>query len=101
MKTYALRLKPGMDLKQELINFTKEKNISAGFIISCVGSLNEANLRLADENIIQKFEEKFEIVSLAGTLSQDGPHLHISLSNKEGKVVGGHLKEGCIIYTTA
>ena len=27
--------------------------------------------------------------------------LHISLSNKEGKVVGGHLKEGCIIYTTA
>ena len=101
MKIHALRLKPEMDLKQELVNFTKEKNIQAGFIVSCVGSLKEANLRLADEEIIKTFKEKFEIVSLVGTLSQDGLHLHTSLSNKEGKTIGGHLKEGCIIYTTA
>ncbi len=101
MKVHALRLNPGMDLKVELNSFTKENNLSAGFIISCAGSLNEANLRLADENIIRKFEEKFEIVSLVGTLSQDGPHLHISLSNKDSKVVGGHLKEGCVVNTTA
>ena len=101
MKVHALRLNPGMDLKVELNSFTKENNLSAGFIISCAGSLNEANLRLADENIIRKFEEKFEIVSLVGTLSQDGLHLHTSLSDKEGKVIGGHLKEGCAINTTA
>jgi len=101
MKVYALRLKPEMDLKQELVNFTKEKNVQAGFIVSCVGSLKEANLRMADEDIIKTFKEKFEIVSLVGTLSQDGLHLHTSLSNKEGQTIGGHLKEGCIIYTTA
>jgi len=101
MKIHALRLKPEMDLKQELVNFTKEKNIQAGFIITAVGSLKEANLRMADENITKTFKEKFEIVSLVGTLSQDGLHLHTSLSNKEGKTIGGHLKEGCIIYTTA
>ncbi len=101
MKIHALRLKPEMDLKQELVNFTKEKNIQAGFIVSCVGSLKEANLRLADEEIIKTFKEKFEIVSLVGTLSQDGLHLHTSLSDKEGKVIGGHLKEGCAINTTA
>ncbi len=28
-------------------------------------------------------------------------HLHISLAEKHGKVIGGHLAEDCIIYTTA
>jgi hypothetical protein len=101
MKSYALRLKPEMDLKKELNLLTKEKNISAGFIVSCVGSLKTAKLRLADEEVIKEYNEKFEIVSLVGTLSQDGLHLHISLSDKEGNVIGGHLKEGCVIYTTA
>jgi hypothetical protein len=90
-----------MDLKKELNLLTKEKNISAGFIVSWVGSLKKAKLRLADEEVIKEYNEKFEIVSLVGTLSQDGLHLHISLSDKEGNVIGGHLKEGCVIYTTA
>jgi predicted DNA-binding protein with PD1-like motif len=36
-----------------------------------------------------------------GTLSLHGIHLHISISDKNGKTIGGHLVEGCIIYTTA
>jgi len=101
MKTFALRLHPEQDLKEELIKFTKENNIQAGFILTCVGSLRRATLRMADETIIKDFEEKFEINSLVGTLSQDGVHIHISLSDKEGDVIGGHLKAGSIIYTTA
>ena len=101
MKTHALRLKPNQDLKEELKKFSKENEISAGFIITCVGSLNEATLRLADENITKTFAEKFEIVSLVGTFSKDGIHIHISLADQHGKVIGGHLKEGCKIYTTA
>ena len=42
-----------------------------------------------------------EIVSLVGTLSADGCHLHASVSNGEGRTSGGHLLEGCPIYTTA
>jgi Plants and Prokaryotes Conserved (PCC) domain len=35
-----------------------------------------------------------------GTLTPDGPHLHISVSDGTGKTIGGHLVEGCPIYTT-
>ena len=99
MKTFALRLRPKQELKRELVKFTKEKQISAGIVLTCVGSLKKAVLRLADESV-KEYNDKFEIVSLVGTLSQDGVHLHISISDSQGKTIGGHLKEG-IIYTTA
>ena len=101
MKTFAFRLHPEQDLKKELVSVCAEKNIQSGFILTCAGSLKRATLRLANENIVKDFEQKFEIVSLVGTLCQDGVHLHISLSNDKGNVVGGHLMEGCLIYTTA
>lgn len=101
MKIYALRLKPNQDLRVELEKFTKENRISAGFIITAVGSLKETKIRLADKSDSTSFDGKFEIVSLVGTLSMDGVHLHISLSDGSGKTIGGHLTEGCKIYTTA
>ncbi|KHO48056.1 MAG: hypothetical protein QT00_C0001G0068 [archaeon GW2011_AR5] len=101
MKIHALRLRPNQDLKKELIKFTKENNINAGFIITCVGSLRKATLRMSDENIIKDYENRFEINALSGTLCQDDVHLHVSLSDENGNGVGGHLKEGCIIYVTA
>ncbi len=42
-----------------------------------------------------------EIVSLSGTLSPDGLHLHIALAGRDGRCVGGHLLDGCIVHTTA
>ena len=101
MNIYAIRLQPNQDLKVSLEDFARENQIKAGVVLSCVGSLNCATLRMADENIIKTFTKKYEIVSLVGTFSADGCHLHISLSDKDGNVIGGHLKEGCTIYTTA
>jgi predicted DNA-binding protein with PD1-like motif len=101
VKTYVLRLKPGQDLRSELELLTKAKNIQAGFIVTCVGSLRKASLRLADKSDSTNFDGKFEIVSLVGTLTPDGPHLHLSISDGEGKTIGGHLVAGCEIYTTA
>lgn len=101
VKTYVLRLKPGQDLRVELERFTKAKNIQAGFIVTCAGSLRKAALRLADKSDSTGFDGKFEIVSLVGTLTPDGPHLHISISDGDGKTIGGHLVAGCEIYTTA
>lgn len=100
-KIYAIRLKPNQDLRAELERFTKENKISAGFIITAVGSLKETRIRLADQPDATAFEGKYEIVSLVGTLAQDGVQLHISLSDKTGATIGGHLTEGCRIYTTA
>lgn len=101
MKIFAFRLRPGQDLRKEIERFTKENGIKAGFIITTVGSLEKVTLRLADQNNVSSFEGKFEIVSLVGTLSQAGVHLHLSVSEGAGKTIGGHLVDGCQIYTTA
>lgn len=43
-----------------------------------------------------------EIVSLVGTLSSvGGHHLHISLSDKNGHVFGGHVFGEMNVFTTA
>jgi predicted DNA-binding protein with PD1-like motif len=101
MKVYALRLLPKQDLRKQLELFIKQRKLRAGLILTAVGSLQKASLRLADQKDATRFEGKYEIVSLVGTLSPDGVHLHISLSDSTGKTIGGHLVEGCEIYTTA
>ncbi len=101
LKVYALRLMPKQDLRKQLELFARQQKIQAGMILTAVGSLQKASLRLADQQGPTAFEGKYEIVSLVGTLSPDGVHLHISLSDSMGKTIGGHLVEGCEIYTTA
>jgi len=101
MKTFALRLHPGQDLKQSLVAFSREHNLRAGFILTCVGSLSRAGLRLAARPETTIYEDTFEIVSLTGTLCPDGVHLHISISDGGGVTLGGHLQDGNIVRTTA
>lgn len=101
MRLHAIRLLPGQDLKEELARFTTSNNIEAACVVTVVGSLTKATLRLADESVTRTFNEKFEIVSCVGTLSPEGLHIHVSLSGEDGKTIGGHLKDGCTIYTTA
>ncbi|CAH2213591.1 PPC domain-containing DNA-binding protein [Tepidibacter aestuarii] len=101
MKYHVMRLKPGQDLKKEIENVISQKNIEAGIVMACIGSLNCAKIRLADENIVKEYNEKFEIISLGGTLSKNGSHLHVCLANEKGICIGGHLMYECYIYTTA
>jgi predicted DNA-binding protein with PD1-like motif len=101
MKVFAIRLKPDQDLKLSLQDFTTQQNIQAGFILTGIGSLKKAILRFANQRYSTAFNDKFEILSLNGTLATSGIHLHIAIANREGKTIGGHLMEGCIIYTTA
>ncbi|MDE3251592.1 MAG: DNA-binding protein [Bacteroidota bacterium] len=100
-KIHAFRLLPGQDLKRSLDSFVRVNNIQAGWIATCVGSLTEYQIRLANQDKGYADKGHFEIVSLVGTLSVNGSHLHIALSDSTGKTIGGHLMEGCKIYTTA
>ncbi len=99
--THALRLKPGQDLKLSIDSFVKENNIGAGWIATCVGSLTEYNVRFANQEKGYSDKGHFEIVSLVGTLSVNGSHIHLSISDSTGKTIGGHLLDGCKVYTTA
>lgn len=101
MRTYTFRLKPGQDLLDEIETFVKTHSIEAGCLLSSVGSLTHATLRLANTGHYTDYEGHFEIVSLNGTVSVNGSHLHIAISDSEGKTIGGHLVSGCKIYTTA
>lgn len=56
---------------------------------------------MAGARDVKMWEGEFEIISLTGTLSPSGPHLHISISDPSGAVFGGHLQDGSIIRTTA
>ena len=101
MKTYAIRLKPGQDLRKEIEAFVKKEQIEAGWIMSCAGSLTQKNIRYANQPEGKMEQGHFEIVSLTGTLSINGCHLHISTSDSLGNTTGGHLLENNIVYTTA
>lgn len=101
MKVLPIRLEPNADLRQSLKILAVEQNIQAGFILTAIGSLKQATIRFANQDDTTLLREKFEILSLNGTLASTGLHLHISISDSCGKVIGGHLSDGCIIYTTA
>lgn len=102
MKTVAKRLHDGQDLLGEINQLVKEHNVQAGVILSAVGSLRTSKIRVPVINGEVKFivPENLEIDTLHGTVSINGCHLHISVSDIDGKVIGGHIKEGCIIRTT-
>ena len=99
--TYAIRLKPGEDLKKSIQSFVDNNQIDAGWIATCVGSLTDYNIRFANVRKGSRASGHFEIVSLSGTLSIYGSHLHISVSDGTGRTIGGHLLDECIVYTTA
>ncbi len=98
---HAFRLKPGEDLKQSIQQLAEEQQIQAGWIGTCVGSLTKCNIRFANASTADSGNGYFEIVSLTGTVSCNGSHLHIALADAAGKTIGGHLCDGCIVYTTA
>lgn len=103
MALYAIRIKKGQDLRTEIADFVAANKLRASVVVSAVGSLSKATLRMAGaENTddgIREFDGPFEIVSLIG-VPQDTMHLHIALSDKEGRVIGGHMKYGCTVHTT-
>jgi uncharacterized protein len=101
IKSHPLRLKPGADLRKEITAFVKANDIRAGWIASCAGSLTQYNIRFANQPDGSKGEGHFEIVSLTGTVSVNGSHLHISVSDSTGKTTSGHLLDSNIVYTTA
>lgn len=101
MRTYAFRLQPGQDLKKEIQHFVNSNNIKAGCMLSIVGSLSHTRLRLAGAKDFYDRKGKVEILSLSGTLSINGSHLHLCVADHQGKCIGGHLSDGCLINTTA
>jgi len=101
MENYTFRLAPRQDLFDAIETVVRERNIEAGCVLSGVGSLTHLKLRFANRQSYSEYDGHFEIVSLTGTVSLHGSHLHLSVSDGEGRTLGGHLESGCRVYTTA
>ena len=100
MREFAIRLTKGTDLKEEIASLCLENGINTAIILSAVGCVDKVKIRLAKAINYLEVEEDFEIVSLNGTVSNGIPHLHISLADEIGNVIGGHLCNGTIVNTT-
>jgi len=104
MRTAALRLEPGSDLRAALEEAAAERGFSAACVVTCVGSLRRVELRvptLRGGSRTLALDGPLEIVSLVGTLAPDGAHLHVCVSDGIGRAHGGHLLRGAPVHTTA
>ena len=101
MKCFSLRLSPKTDLRKSLEEWVQHHQLSAAWIVTGMGSLSQIAIRFAGQDRATVQEGTWEICSLAGTLSTDGVHIHIVVSDENGHCLGGHLMAGCMVRTTA
>lgn len=101
MRPLPVRLHPQQDLRSALQSVLAEHQVSAAFVVQGIGSLSTARIRFAGMNEATELQGDLEILTLAGSLSPDGVHLHIEVSDAQGRVTGGHVAPGCIVRTTA
>ena len=80
------RILPDNDLKTALKNIMDDSDFKSGIIICIVGSLKETHLRMSNGNK-KSFKGDYEIVSAEGTISPDGVHVHIAVSDENGHVL--------------
>ncbi len=100
-----IRLTPGQDLRVALESAVLAQNCRAAFVLSGIGSLSTAGIRLAGAAQATRLRGEMEILTLSGTVAVDGDktasHLHMAISTDTGQVLGGHVAPGCIVRTTA
>ncbi|MBK1689819.1 PPC domain-containing DNA-binding protein [Rubrivivax gelatinosus] len=101
MKTLPLRLMPGADLRRALEAALAEHGAEAGFVLQGIGSLQPVLLRLAGAETTVAPEGSVELLTLAGSVAPGASHLHASVCDAAGRVLGGHLGYGSTVLTTA
>ncbi|OGL58187.1 MAG: hypothetical protein A3J27_00900 [Candidatus Tectomicrobia bacterium RIFCSPLOWO2_12_FULL_69_37] len=117
-RVLCIRMAPGDDLYGTTLKICREKGVKAGVIVSAAASLQKAVLRnvwkfpdpfpITDDcRIFTPVNGPLELLQMSGNITQtEGgePYLHahvtISLGRPEATCFGGHLVEGCTIFST-
>jgi hypothetical protein len=102
---YMGRLPYESDLIKKLTEIVKEKEVEAGKV-TVIGAVKQGTISFYDQDkqeyMDKKFDKEMEIVNCTGNISlKDGEpiiHAHISFGDEEGKIFGGHLAPGTIIF---
>jgi len=96
MEHYFYNFSTGVDVFNSLNELDRHDN-STSFLISAVGDLSKVSFKcpLKDKPVI--FEKKLEIITLSGYIRSNESHIHISASDENCSVLGGHLLSGTIV----
>ena len=102
------RLEAGSDLLKAIRAAAEGTGVKAG-LLACIGGLERARLGFyvgSGRYEAIEIQGPLELVSCLGSISEgpDGEliiHAHVCVSGRDGRALGGHLLEGCIIRPTA
>ena len=100
MRAVPLHLEAGSDVRRSLEQLALEHN-SGGFVLSVVGNLSQAAFACPGKSAPTVLAGELEIITLQGTISPDGVHLHLSFSDANCQVWGGHLEHGTLVLRGA
>ena len=96
MFSHSLKLEPGSDLLLSIRKYSNENHIY-GFVNGVVGNLSKVTIQCPNNKSVREYEGNLEIISLNGSFNYGDAHLHLSFSNEDCDVFGGHLEEGCLV----
>ena len=86
----------GVDVYNSLNELPRDRN-STLFLISAVGDLSKVSFKCPLNNKPVIFEKKLEIITLSGYIISNKSHLHISVSDENCRVFGGHLLSETVV----
>ena len=96
MQTSSIRLNNDDDLLNKVKEIAINENFS-GYILGVIGDLSQGSIKCPNEKGVIVKKGTLEIISLVGTFSPTKTHLHLSFSDSDCKVWGGHLEEGSVV----
>ncbi|USG99267.1 DNA-binding protein [Thermococcus argininiproducens] len=100
-RAFLFRVPEGKELLSFINEFAKKHNVLIG-TVSVIGTLRDPKIGYFEEDKKQykviELKGTYELISALGNISlkDDEPfaHIHVSLGDKEGRMLGGHLVEG-------
>lgn len=96
----TLHLASGNDLHATLAELARRQH-QRGVVLSVVGNLAQAAFQCPGQSEPTLLRGELEIITLSGTLAPEGVHLHLSISDGDCQVWGGHLEPGSLVLKGA
>ena len=100
MRALPLHLNAGSDVHRSLAELAAAQQ-AEGFVLSVVGNLAQAAFQCPGQSTPTLVRGELEIITLQGTIAPTGVHLHLSLSDGNCQVWGGHLEPGTLVLKGA
>lgn len=105
-KIHVFRVRPGLDLSDEIMAYCHRHAISSGIVLGIIGSLSNASLgyikKLPGKYETFNYEGPLEIVAAQGSIARSensvNAHIHVQLSSPE-RCYGGHLYNSNVFST--